>query len=255
MTVTFVTAIYNIHASRSTEIWERFALLAAVLPMTIVCSASDAEKIPAGATPFFRELETFETAKILAGYNKLPTTRCGDKDTKLYMTIMNAKAEILKYVKSHVESDHYIWIDAGISKIFKDPPASFARILEKTAAQLRSDKILIPGPWPYKETNIEKLTDRIHWRFCGGFFIVPHRLLDHFVTQVKVGCVRIGAATGCTTWEVNVWSYIEPNLPILWEKGDHNESILDCLDNYTIKPPADPVTEETAHAPLPHEAL
>jgi hypothetical protein len=250
MTVTFVTAIYAIHKSRSAEIWERFALLADALPMIIVCSASDADKIPASAIPLFRELDTFETSKILHNYNKLPTKRCDDKDTKLYMTIMNSKAEILKHVKSHIRSDHYVWIDAGIAKIFKNPSSCFASILDKTAAPLRSDKILIPGPWPYKETDIGKLTDRIHWRFCGGFFIVPYGLVDHFVTQVKVGCVRIGAATGCTTWEVNVWSFIESNLPIIWEKGDHNESILDCLDHYIIQSPA----EEITHVPSYHEA-
>lgn len=232
MTVTFVTAIYTIHPTRSAEIWERFNLLCKVLPVHIVCSESDADRIPENAIPIFRELEELETTMALQSYDGLPRLRSAEKDTKEFNIVMNAKTECLQIVKEQVQSDHYIWIDAGISKIFKDPTAIFEKIKAQISCPLKSDTILIPGCWPYKETNVEKLTDRIHWRFCGGFFVVPYALVDSFATEVLNGCVMIGNATGKTTWETNIWCFVEDRLPIQWERGDHNETIIDCLCNY-----------------------
>lgn len=234
MTVTFVTAIYDIHMSRSAEIWDRFALLCKTIPVIIVCSASDASKIPAGTTPLFCEYSDLTMFEILEPFDSLPRVRCADKDTKEYMTIMNSKAEFLSRVKAVVKSDHYVWIDAGISKIFVNIEDMFKKILEQTEIPMRTDAILIPGCWPYKESDIAKLVEKIHWRFCGGFFIVPHDYVDSFYKEVVDGCNTIGAETGCVTWEVNVWAYIEPRLPILWAKGDHNESITDCMQHYWV---------------------
>jgi len=234
MTVTFVTAIFNINLVRSNEIWDRFTLLCKIIPIVIVCSASDRDKIPEGATPIFREFYELETVKMLNKYNKLPKVRNEWKDTKEYMLLMNSKTECVQLAKDKVEADHYIWIDAGISKIFKNPIEKFESILETTSKPLNDTQILISGCWPHKETNFAKLVERIHWRFCGGFFVVPANLVEPFFLAVLNGCKEIGETTEYLTWEVNIWSFIEATLPIQWEKGDHNDSISDCLGNYLI---------------------
>jgi hypothetical protein len=171
-------------------------------------------------------------------YQGLPTVRSGGKDTKEYNILMNAKAEFLQIVKNIETADHYVWIDAGIGKIFKSPLSTFKLILENVQANpLKTDSILIPGCHNFKNTDIEELTTRIFWHFAGGFFIVPHDLIDIFHQRVLEGCIAIGDATRKTVWEVNVWSYIEPQLPIQWEKGDHDESIFQGLVNYYAQSP------------------
>lgn len=231
MTVAFVTAIFNIHPTRSTEIWDRLSILSQTIPIHIVCSPEDADKVPKSATPYFLPFQELTTYKLIAPLPDLPPIRNVDKDTKEYMIVMNAKTEILQYVKTRVYADHYVWIDAGISKIFKDPHAIFRSILAQTVS-MKSDTILMPGCWPRKESNPAILTEKINWRFCGGFFVVPRAYVADFAIRMFDGVAALGAATGRATWEVNTWCFIERHLPIQWEKGDHNESILDCLAHY-----------------------
>jgi hypothetical protein len=233
MKVVFVTAIYNLHGGRSKEIWERFSTLSSIIPTYIVCSPSDYLYIPKNAYPIFRHFHTLQTYKALYPYNGLPPIRSGEKDTKEYNILMNAKAEFLQLVKNIAEADHYIWIDAGIGKIFKSPLNIYKQVLENVHAKpFKSDTILIPGCHNYQNTNIEDLATRIFWHFAGGFFVVPHGLIELFHAKVLEGCTTIGTATGKTIWEVNIWSYVEPQLPIQWEKGDHDESIIAGLLNY-----------------------
>jgi hypothetical protein len=232
MTVVFVTAIYNIHKTRSNEIWERFKLLASTIPIHIVCSAENAELLPAGVTPYYREFEELDTYKALQGIHDLPQTRNTDKDTKEYMILMNAKAEFLQIVNSEVNADHYIWIDAVIGKILSDPIVIFNKIIEETRRPLKADTILIPGCWDFKVHDPLQLTKHIVWRFAGGFFIVPCGYIDPFAAAVLDGCKQLAKSTGKLTWEVNVWCLIEQHLPIQWERADHNDTIISGLANY-----------------------
>ncbi len=162
---------------------------------------------------------------------------------------MNAKAECLQIVKNIVAADHYIWIDAGIGKIFKNPDESFNKINTLVQAKrLKSDSIFIPGCWNYKNSNMNDLTLKIFWRFAGGFFVVPYGLVDQFHTNVIQGCETIGQKTGIVTWEVNIWCFIESSVPIAWMYGDHNESIYSNIVNYYC-------TEEIVPAPAPHGSV
>lgn len=232
MTVVFVTAIFNIHNTRSNEIWERFKLLASIIPIHIVCSSESAEFLPDGVTPHYREFEELDTYKSLQEFQGLPQIRNIDKDTKEYMILMNAKAEFLQIVRKVVDADHYIWIDAGISKIFSDPVKIFNKIIEDTQRPLTTDTILIPGCWDFRVSDHKQLTKHINWRFAGGFFIVPRAFIDPFAAAVYEGCRQIAKSTGTLTWEVNVWCLVEQHLPIQWERADHNDTIITGLTNY-----------------------
>ncbi len=144
------------------------------------------------------------------------------------MILMNMKTECLALVKEKITTDinYFVWLDAGISKIFENPDKILSYLLPRLQnSNLPNNKILIPGCWrPQRDINI--LTHCINWRFCGGFFCVPSHLVLPFSKEVLQGCQEIKDKTGKAIWEVNIWAYIESRLPIEWRHGDHNESIF-----------------------------
>jgi hypothetical protein len=235
MTVAFVTAIYNLSTvSDADAIWARYTILSQTLPTFLVCSAKDAHRVPPNATPLFIEFDDLETAKLLRKYERLPPVRNSGKDTRDYMILMNAKAEFLKHARLHIDADHYVWIDAGIGKIFLDPRTMYAVIKTAVSQPLNPFGIFIPGCWEHNTYTLQDLTTKISWRYAGGFFIVPRTLVGLFYNTVFEGCKTIGDLTDTAVWEVNVWCFIESHLPIQWEKGDHNEKIIEGLPAYTV---------------------
>ena len=235
MTVVFVTAIYNLNTvSDASAIWERFAVLSESIPLYIVCSPEDAHRIPKNATPLFRSFDDLAFAQLLRKYPALPAIRNGEKDSHDFMILMNAKPEFLQMVKNTVHADHYVWIDAGIGKIFRNPQASYAAIRALTARPLNPYALFIPGCWEHNTYSLTDLTRKISWRYAGGFFVVPCDFVDPFFQACYETCQTLGDLTGVSTWEVNVWCMVESQLPIIWAKGDHNETIYAGLLSYTF---------------------
>jgi hypothetical protein len=252
--IIFVSSFYRIHEDPlyGEAILERFKCLTDHIHIHLLCSEKDkevVEQIP-NVTPYFKEFEDFEMYTLLNNAEKLPEHRSIEKDTKKYMILMNMKSECLQIVKqtmdyendvnqeqnvSHEQKNsfgqnvkHFVWIDAGISKIFKDPSLSFEEVKSKLSeVELYNDKIIMPGCWN-PQTNLHVLEVCINWRFCGGFFVVPSNMVEEFYSCNYNACKEILELTRKVLWEVNVWAYMEPRIPIEWRKGDHNESIF-CI--------------------------
>ena len=240
-TLLFVSAFYRLDDRPYTnDILERLKLLAKHIHINLFCSEKDVEilrQIP-NISLYVKEFETFETYKILSSTTKLPEQRCPIKDTKEFMILMNMKTECLALMKGRIQKNssetenlssnlvnYFIWLDAGISKIFKDPDTIFSELPLRLMKASLPNMILLPGCWgPFSDINI--LSQRIHWRFCGGFICVPNELILQFHEEVLQGCQEIKEKTDKSIWEVNIWAYIESRLPIEWRKGDHNESIF-----------------------------
>ena len=174
--------------------------------------------------------EDLDTYKILQKTTSLPRIRSESKDTKNFMILMNAKSEFIQRVRdAGVEASHYIWIDAGISQIFKDPAASFRHLQERLVSYtFPKDHILIPGCWSAPQSNFDALLHKVCWRFCGGFFVVPAGCVDIFATAVFDGCREIQERSGLAIWEVNVWAWLEANTDWRpdWYASDHNDRII-----------------------------
>jgi Pyruvate/2-oxoacid:ferredoxin oxidoreductase delta subunit len=148
---------------------------------------------------------------------------------------MNAKSEFIKIVKdANKDISHFIWFDAGISKIFKHPTETLKNIFNIIATNnFKSNSIFIPGCWSFTP-NFDKLLTSVCWRFCGGFFIIPRKLVNLFHYTVCRGCEDIIFKSGLAVWEVNVWAYIEKDLPIHWIYGDHDDTIFSGIYSYTL---------------------
>lgn len=240
MDVAFVSSFYRINEDPAygEAILERFKILSKHIPIYLLCSEEDKNTFESleNVTVIFKEFCDFDTYKVLASATRLPEYRCPKKDTKEYMILMNMKSECIHEVKKYIRhsqsskhfmsAKHFVWIDAGISKIFKDPDTTLSNFMEKIkTADLPTDKIIIPGCWG-PQTNLNILERSINWRFCGGFLVIPSNLVEHLFLHNLQACGEIKGYTNKVLWEVNVWAYMEPRLPILWRPGDHNESIL-----------------------------
>jgi len=235
MSTLYVTAIYKIYDRPYAEaVWQRFQELANTVPIYLFCSESDRERAQAicgDITIHTKEFTTFACYPILMGAPHLPDKRTHEKDTHEFMVLMNSKTECLKLAKdAYPDHTYYVWLDAGISKIFQYPLASFS-YLTRTLPKIKTDKIIIPGVWDYVVQGI-LVTKYVNWRFCGGFFVVPATHVDFFHSRMLLGIQESVDAADKAIWETNIWAYMELRLPILWMKADHNELLFAILEKF-----------------------
>jgi len=240
----FVSALYNISDDeRYREIVERFLVIANIIPeIHVFCRKADEGLLPPNAIPHFMEFEDLQTYKIISKCTGLPRIRSESKDHYRFMALMNAKPEFMHLLKCSHENtpeefkpSHYIWLDAGIGKIFKDPFQTLTRFYNYIKPlTLKTDHIFIPGCLDDTKTPFDLQLTRVNWRFCGGFFIVPYNLIDYFYFCCMFACEEIRHRSNRAVWEVNVWNYVEQttHIPIQWEYGNHNELIFANINKY-----------------------
>jgi hypothetical protein len=163
--------------------------------------------------------------QAMAYSRELPLNRTPHKDTKEFYALMNTKMEFIQKATAYTEDETLIWIDYGILKIVKNQERFLNKLREVN--QTRFSKVVMPGCWSFGRTLH---VDSIHWRFCGGFFVMPRNLCDRFY-QHSFGVLR----DFCTlpqyklTWETNVWTVIESCAErdnIDWYFADHNDTIV-----------------------------
>jgi hypothetical protein len=75
-----------------------------------------------------------------------------------------------------------------------------------------------------------EVAQRVLWRWCGTFFLLPAEEADRSAEIVREAARRILEETGRAVWEVNVWAFAERRLGWRWYPGDHNASIFSCVD-------------------------
>lgn len=171
--------------------------------------------------PYAIELEDLITHKIISSIPNLtlPSVRTDYHDTRNFLEMINAKVELVyrgitemekseNIEKIGVNATHYAWIDFNICDIIKSDET-----LEhlKTFTTLKEKMMTLPGCWSKEVSSsfLQTIHDRVHWRFCGGFFIGDrdsiiqfyHCYLNHFQTFLR--------EKNCLSWEVNFWSWLE----------------------------------------------
>ena len=204
------------------------------IPITLFTDPSLVYKFrifPATVTVIGIPLSEFELyQKGMAYHRDLPIYRTPEKDTKEFFSLMNTKIEFVKKAAEHwPDKETFMWIDYGILKIVKQSE----RFLEKLRelSQRRFTKMVIPGCWSLGQ---HFSVEQIHWRFCGGFFVIPRDYIDCFYGH-SCGVLN----DFCTmdfyklTWETNVWSTIEfcaEQENIVWYFADHDDTIVLNID-------------------------
>jgi len=180
-------------------------------------------------------LSDLDTYREIQDLNpRLPTNRTAHHDTRPFLTLMNAKVELVHRVAETRQqaATHYAWIDFSIFHVFKRPKEAgeFLQMLSNT--RLRSE-IIFPGCWWHPGTNGDSLFHQVNWRFCGGFFVGS---VDHIAELNKLyrDYFRSIVDKSGLTWEVNMWAHFENRYgwSPKWFKGDHNDSIIRVPADY-----------------------
>ena len=172
---------------------------------------------------------------------KLPRIRNEPKDTVDYLTIINSKTEFMTHAieENPWNSTHFAWIDFNISHVFfdRERSLSFLQWLG-TRDFYENNCFVIPGCWDkWSGEHIDQITDIIHWRFCGGFFLGDAASIQRFHALYLEHFPRFLAAHGTLVWEVNFWAWLEAETDWTtvyegghgykaWYKADHNDTII-----------------------------
>jgi len=204
------------------------------IPITLFTDPSLVYKFrifPPTVTVIGVPLTDFELYNMGMNYSRdLPAGRTPQKDTKEFFSLMNTKIEFVKRAMERwPDISTFSWIDYGILKITKYPERVLAKLAE--IGQQSFSKMAIPGCWAFgRNFSVEQ----IHWRFCGGFFVIPRHYVLPFYEHSK-GVLR----DFCTmdfyklTWETNVWATIEfcaEKDNLAWYFADHDDTIILNID-------------------------
>ena len=156
--------------------------------------------------------------------NQLPQNRKSEKDTIEYLSLMNSKIEFLADTirENPFGGDYFAWLDFNITHVFKniERTVDFIRFLGK--CRFKGKFLTIPGCWN-KVNDMNQITDKICWRFCGGFFMGHRESILNFEKLVWEH-----ASTISPIWEVNLWALVEwkSQLFVEWFSADHNDSMI-----------------------------
>jgi hypothetical protein len=163
--------------------------------------------------------------QAMAYDRELPSHRTPQKDTKEFYGLMNTKMEFIRRAMEYTEDETLIWIDYGILKIVKNQERFLAKL--RKVNETRFHKATFPGCWSFGRPMY---VDQIHWRFCGGFFVMPRHHAERFYRHSE--CVLRDFCTQPMyklTWETNIWSVIESCAErdnMEWYFADHNDTIV-----------------------------
>jgi hypothetical protein len=231
MIFSFVTALYPIREGYLVDLASRFQNLLELLPQVPIFVWTDREWptiIDSRIHWIQFPLITFRSYKTCMKPDlALPTSRDINKDTQGFMALMATKIEMLWRALPFSENPNsttFIWIDAGISKIFQNREHVRSELAKLTKAST-PEKILMPGCW-----NRGRPVSRnaVHWRFCGGYFLVPSSHLSRLQDLSEKWILKLVEEENRIMWEVNIWVEMENENSELfqWYKADHNDTIV-----------------------------
>jgi hypothetical protein len=241
--LTFVSAFLDLQEDRSKDksverCFDLFRQLAATgIPIHLFLSRCYESRLQPSPTLHIEYIELRELnthIDLLGADYELPQNRTAHHDTTAFMTLMNAKSELVGRAVETAAfgSTHYAWIDFSIFHVFRQPAATAAYLKQLATRWLPSTCFYMPGCWGPAVPGF----DAVSWRFCGGFFLGDAVTLARFAQLYRDRFRGLVAQYRRLSWEVNVWAYLEATGAIspTWFKADHNDSIVQAPIEFPV---------------------
>jgi hypothetical protein len=145
-----------------------------------------------------------------------------EKDTNKFFAIMCNKTEWVRQAieMNHFNTEHYVWIDFGIFKIF-DTNIMIQKLNNKYNA------IRIGSIWDIGTEKNKNLEKEICWYFAGGIFGGHKQKLLFFADAMKHETLNFIKKNNYLIWEVNLWY-------IIYKKYGSLFSVYNCNHNISI---------------------
>ena len=165
----------------------------------------------------------------------LPSIRNETKDTVGYITVINSKTQFMADTvkKNPFGTTHFTWVDFNLSHVLFEGERSLNYLKDLGQRTFIPTMFAIPGCWDHKynNVNIDHVTERIFWRFCGGFFIGDAESILKFDDLYKTKYPEFITANRKLVWEVNFWAWLEVNSDWApeWYAAGHDDTILTNL--------------------------
>jgi hypothetical protein len=186
----------------------------------------------------------------------LPESRNTGKDTQFFLTLMNAKTELVAQAAQDTSHPFVAFLDAGIAKVFRDPAGSFERLRTLQIRETVRDAVILPGCWRpppgwRSQPSFQELADRIDWTFCGGFFVLRVGDAEAFYRQTQSALMAF-LLVGRLTWEVNVWVQMLSHpgqIRVQWFRADHDDRMTMVPDTFRVATGGDSEGEDPSPRP------
>jgi hypothetical protein len=167
----------------------------------------------------------------------LPEQRTSYHDTYNFLVLMNAKIEFINRAiqLNPLNTTHFAWIDFSICHVIHSQN-TLERLHTYSNSLLRDNMMLLPGCWSrdLSNNNMHSIYNKVHWRFCGGFFIGDINSLNNFYNCYLLHYKTFLEENRRLVWEVNFWAWLENKeywLPDVYA-ADHNDSIVHIPSDY-----------------------
>jgi hypothetical protein len=91
--------------------------------------------------------------------------------------------------------------------------------------------LVIPGCFEALPKCLSEISDKVHWRFCGGFFIGDGVSILNWLKHYQRYVAEFMHTYNLITWDFNIWGWIEKHqtqddTQITWYNANHNETII-----------------------------
>src|SRR4029079_18381184 len=227
MSITYITALYNIYQSEDKVKFylNEFEQLCQLGLSIVVYVDDDFYKVLPryydNVTIITLNLNDTTIYPLLMLPLTLPSTRCLTKDTQSYLALMNTKIELI--YKTKITTPYVAWIDAGILKLIKNNKNYLQTFIPYTTS------ITMPGCWDINPVSL----DHVCWRFAGTFWFSPTSLIEPFY-KLCLSQINTSIENRRIVWEVNTWANVELKFPFLfsWYKADHNDLLFNIPANF-----------------------
>jgi len=125
------------------------------------------------------DLQTVQTIRSFSDL-KLPNSLTNNKDTHGFLELMLAKIDFVYQALVYTDATHLAWIDFNIAHVFDDSVNALEALLDLQQRELAPSLLTFPVIWgPQTNIKLDKLIQKVNWRFAGGFFLGDRRSLEH----------------------------------------------------------------------------